>query len=239
MAFLCTPTDVHVIPQEANQAMTANFNASPWWMKLISALPGSQLTPNARKPVVAASGTSFYYVDGLSVAQGPNYALAKRLQHWRAIVERENGHTVSSNIAPSTATKSVVSAALFAAAYGGFHLFKPMEVMYQETSNAVMCTLLLYDVVNPNAQANPNAAKLENPYELFKFGSFHGGVWRCGFTLDSIGEVSVLAYFANKYWFQVFMVLPLLASFVYWWVTGEPASFRILDNFSRQLQAMI
>lgn len=239
VAFLCTPTDVHVIPQEANQAMTANFNASPWWMKLISALPGSQLTPNARKPVVAASGTSFYYVDGLSVAQGPNYALAKRLQHWRAIVERENGHTVSSNIAPSTATKSVVSAALFAAAYGGFHLFKPMEVMYQETSNAVMCTLLLYDVVNPNAQANPNAAKLENPYELFKFGSFHGGVWRCGFTLDSIGEVSVLAYFANKYWFQVFMVLPLLASFVYWWVTGEPASFRILDNFSRQLQAMI
>ena len=60
--------------------------------------------------------------------QGPNYALAKRLQHWLAIIARASGHTVSSNVAPSTATLSVVHNAQFAAAYGGFHHFKPMEV---------------------------------------------------------------------------------------------------------------
>lgn len=41
--------------------------------------------------------------------QGPNYALAKRMQHWRAIVAFSKGVNVSSNIAPSTATLSVLS----------------------------------------------------------------------------------------------------------------------------------
>lgn len=239
VAFLCTPTDVHVIPQEANQASVNNLKSYPWWLKFISSLPGAQLARNALKPVVAASGSSFYYVNGLSIAQGPNYALAKRMQHWRAIVEREQGHTVSSNIAPSTATLSVVSNAMFAAAYGGMHLFRPMEVMYQETSNAVMGALLLHDVVNPMAIANPKVAKLENPYELFKTGSFHGGVWRCGFKLDSIGEVSVLVYFATKFWFQGIFIMGVLSAIGVWLATGVPNSFVYLDNLSRQLQEMI
>jgi len=40
------------------------------------------------------------------------------------MVEWSRGHTISSNIAPSTATASVVHNAQFAAAYGGMHLFK-------------------------------------------------------------------------------------------------------------------
>ena len=70
---------------------------------------GRFLRKNALKPLKAADGASISLVDGLSVAQGPNYALAKRLQHWRAVVAFEAGQTVSSNIAPSTATLSVVS----------------------------------------------------------------------------------------------------------------------------------
>jgi len=30
----------------------------------------------------------FNIVDGIVVAQGPNYALAKRLQHWRAMLHK-------------------------------------------------------------------------------------------------------------------------------------------------------
>lgn len=47
-------------------------------------------------------------------------------------------------------------------------------------------------------QANPaNKAKygIKNPMELFKFGSVHGGAWRCAYKVDSIGEVSALIYF--------------------------------------------
>ena len=51
----------------------------------------------------------FAVIDGVVGAQGPNYALSKRLQAWRAMLSRANGQLVSINVAPSTATASVVS----------------------------------------------------------------------------------------------------------------------------------
>lgn len=63
-----------------------------------------------RKPVTAEDGEQFYVCDAIVPDQGPNYILAKRLQHWRAILARAAGCKASSNIAPSTATVSVVSA---------------------------------------------------------------------------------------------------------------------------------
>jgi hypothetical protein len=41
---------------QANAAAKANAKNAPWWMQLISALPGAMLTKNAMKPVVTKSG---------------------------------------------------------------------------------------------------------------------------------------------------------------------------------------
>ena len=132
IAFLCTPTDLHVIPKEAHQAAETNYAAYPLWLRGVAALGTKALQRNSTPPIPCRdSKGDIYYVDGLSIAQGPNYCLAKRLQHWRAIVARGAGHRVSSNIAPSTATASVTSNFMFQMAYGGFHIFRPLEVMYQ------------------------------------------------------------------------------------------------------------
>lgn len=168
------------------------------------------LAVNAKKPVVAKDGSTFYLVDGLVKKQGPNYALAKRLQHWRAVVSRHtHGCRVSSNIAPSTATASVVSNKLFALAYGGMKFFKPMEVFQQETSNAVMGALLLRDVCDPATPSNPSLP-LKNPLQLFSYGSFHGGVWRMAYTMNSIGTPAVLAYLLQYLGFLVLILLSVV-----------------------------
>ena len=158
------------------------------------------LTPNALKPVTTSDKhqEDIYLVDGTVSDQGPNYILAKRLQHWRAAVEFSQGHTISSNIAPSTATASVVHNAQFAAAYGGMHVFAPMEVMYAETSNAVMGALLVHDVRNPSAPANGKNT-LHNPLQLFSYGGFHGGTWRCGWKMGTIGIPSAVVFYAKTY----------------------------------------
>jgi hypothetical protein len=112
LANLCTPTDAYVIPQVASEAAAAFYSKAPLWMKIVQPLAQAlkRMMPNAKKAVQADDGTDFYYMDGLVVAQGPNYGWAKRLQQWRAVLARKAGCTVSINIAPATGTLSQKSA---------------------------------------------------------------------------------------------------------------------------------
>ena len=149
IAFLCTPTDIHFVPEEAHAAAQKNFgfHFGKEIEMLINLLTmGKKLVKNALPPIQTEDGSKVRIIDGLSVAQGPNYALAKRLQHWRAIVAYDNNHTVSSNIAPSTATLSVVSNKSFGWAYEGMPYFKPYEIFLQDTTNAIMAAVLISDI---------------------------------------------------------------------------------------------
>lgn len=253
LAYLCTPTDLHLVPKEAHDAAAsayADYSKSPF-CSVMKLLGGKKLLrKNVRDPV-SGTGGDFYYVNGISVAQGPNYgkngsslanetqvarmgtrslfflpptfalvfplfpspsdvpthppttrtrsrftALAKRMQHWRAVIARDEGCIVSSNVAPSTSTASVVQNRTFAWAYEGMPYFSPYEIFAPETSKSVMIAILFHDLNNPGCVANPKT-KLANPNQLFSYGSFHGGVWRCAYEIDSIGECSVLLYFAR------------------------------------------
>ena len=86
---------------------------------------GKMCRPNARKPVTTDAGETLYVCDALIMEQGPNYALAKRMQHWRAMVAREAGCIISSNIAPSTSTVSVVQNKTFGMVYEMLPNWKP------------------------------------------------------------------------------------------------------------------
>lgn len=199
LAYLCTPTDLHLIPEEAHKAADANlkeYSARPLCIFLGLLSSGKFLRSNVKKPVPGKGG-DFFLANGISVAQGPNYALAKRMQHWRAIIARsKQGCTVSSNIAPSTSTVSVVHNRTFAWAYEGMPYFKPFEIFAPDTSKAVMLALLAFDLNDPKSVANPKTVT-SNPNQLFSYGSFHGGLWRCAYEVDSIGESSVLIYFSR------------------------------------------
>jgi len=199
LAFLCTPTDVHMIPKEAHEAAKSNLKSAPFWQKLLMSVGANSLRSNVVPAIKNVhTGKDYYLVDGITVAQGPNYALAKRMQHWRCIVARDAGFTVSTNIAPSTKTSSVVSNAQFKAAYEGMPSFKPMEIMYQETSNAVMGALLLNDTFFEKSASNPSV-QLSHPLELFSTTGFHGGVWRCAYTIHSLGLWAALIFYLREH----------------------------------------
>eukprot|EP00998_Keelungia_sp_KM082_P008786 NODE_496_length_1870_cov_37.802065_g489_i0.p2 GENE.NODE_496_length_1870_cov_37.802065_g489_i0~~NODE_496_length_1870_cov_37.802065_g489_i0.p2 ORF type:complete len:459 (+),score=141.21 NODE_496_length_1870_cov_37.802065_g489_i0:398-1774(+) len=198
IAYLATPTDAHVMTAAAQEAARGNLRRAPLWQKLLKPLlRGKGMKPNISRPVEAEDGDQHIVVDAIVVEQGPNYILSKRLQHWRAVLARANGHIVSANVAPSTATVSVVHNRQFKWAYGGMPNFKPVEIFQQETSASVMTMLLLNDVHNPQSYANPNT-QLRTPYGLFTGTSFHGGAWRTGYKFGTIGIPSVLSYFVGS-----------------------------------------
>ena len=102
-----------------------------------------------------APGTDPGLNDSLVPQQGPNYALAKRLQRWRATVARRDGRTVSLNVAPPTRTRSVLKNRALASAYAGAHRFG-IEVFEPATSNTLMAALLVHDLrTAPHALMTP------------------------------------------------------------------------------------
>jgi len=207
-----------------------NLNNAPWWQKLLTSVGSNSLKSNVIKPIKNGND-EYYLVDGVSVAQGPNYALAKRMQHWRCIVARNAGHLVSTNIAPSTKTTSVVSNAQFKAAYEGMPSFRPMEIMYQETSNAVMGALLINDLRYPGSVANPKNL-LSHPLLLFAGTGFHGGLWRCGFNITSIGLWAALIHYFREYKFKVLGLLGAVIGGL-WYVSttyGSPHHWPIMNR---------
>merc|ERR1712072_233455 len=122
------------------------------------------------------------------------------------------GAKVSSMVAPSTATISVIHNKTFAWAYGGMPYFG-YEIFKQETTNAVMAALLINDVINSDTPKDPKNAKknkIENSIELFRTQSVHGGLWTSPYQVESLGMPSVLIYFLPM------VIQALLAIFVVW-----------------------
>jgi hypothetical protein len=198
--FLPTPTDAYIIQDNVDQAVKNNVATAPSWCKNLEVLGSlGKMVPMVTMPVKNDDGHIMHLSDSLMGTQGPNYALAKRLQQWRAIISRSKGSTVAYSIAPATATASVLSNKMFAAAYGGAHLWEPVEVFYQELSNAVMGILLIHDVRNPESSARPHVNKDMNPMLWLSSKAFHGGFMRCAYKFTSIAEISAAIYLFHKY----------------------------------------
>merc|ERR1712087_354538 len=227
LAFLPTPTDALVVTGESVQAAQAAHKAAPLWCRLCESI--GLLKQN--KPVEVGP---FKIIDSIEAVQGPNYILAKRLQHWRSIVARHNGHQGSTNVSPTTATESVMLKSSIVAAIGGMHIFKPMEVVFQELSMTVMAALLIHDLRNPESAAQPTAT-LHHPLCLLQKTSFHGGLWRCPYTMTSITVPSAIHYYLQHYWPIVLLFLFMLGSLVQYLTTGAtPVILGVLPNMPPQ-----
>ncbi|MCB0035307.1 MAG: hypothetical protein KDE51_14845, partial [Anaerolineales bacterium] len=194
LAFLPTPTDVFAISPDAADMAQSRFEErrlSKLWQAPLRALSGQRFfEPNIDRRYMLPDGREVGITDNLVLQQGPNYALAKRLQQWRALVSRAQGISVSVNVAPSTTTRSVVKNLALAAAYAGADWFG-VEVFNPETSNALMAAMLVHDLRYEQSAANP-AVQLGHPTELFMEGANHGGLWRVGFASRSVMEIAAL-----------------------------------------------
>lgn len=199
IAYMCSPTDVFGIPVEARleskrrQTMSGMGLRRRMWQKPLRAAGfGRILKGNDEgKPEPRTRGRPV--VDCLVVQQGPNYAFAKRLQHWRAVVAQAEGAIVSANIAPASHTVSVRKQKLLAAAYDGSKYFG-LEIFNPQTSAALMTALLVHDIYFPN-----NKPSSDHPHGLFMYNAVHGGMWRQPYLLRSVVEVAAMIALAIEY----------------------------------------
>ena len=198
LAYLATPTDVFMVPMAAVEESRRRWDARGVSGLLQSPLRlMRQFEPNYKETFTANDGTEFGINDSLVPQQGPNYALAKRLQRWRALAARADGVPVSLNLAPATRTQSVLKNRALAAAYAGAGRFG-VEVFDPSTSTTLMAALLVHDLRNPAAAASP-ATPLANPMDLFAQAANHGGLWRAAYAPRSVlGVAALLGMFESR-----------------------------------------
>jgi hypothetical protein len=191
LAFLATPTDVFAVPGDAVEQSTRTYEGRSRTAKLVGrplrAVSAGRLLHRGYVPD-ADPGVN----DSLVPQQGPNYALAKRLQRWRASVARDAGTTVSLNVAPPTRTRSVVKNRALAAAYAGAHRFG-VEVFEPATSNVLMAALLVHDLHTDGGPPH------DHPWQDEAYAAVHGGLWRSGYAPRSaLGLAALLGYGAAR-----------------------------------------
>ena len=164
IAKLATPTDVFAVPAAAVAMSTTRYHERSRRARLTKTVTGGRLLrpnyPDGADPGVA---------DSLVRQQGPNYALAKRIQRWRATAGRRDS-VVSFSVAPPTRTRSVMSNRLLAAAYAGAHLFD-VEVFEPATANKLMAVLLVHQLRRPRPAGTSAWADEAHA-------AAHGGLWR-------------------------------------------------------------
>ena len=191
LAFLATPTDVFAVPAEAVERSVRAYAGRSATARLLGrplrTLSAGRLLRRAYVP-----GADPGINDSLVPQQGPNYALAKRLQRWRAVVARDAGTTVSMNVAPPTRTRSVVKNRALAAAYAGAHRFG-VEVFEPATANVLMAALLVHDLHTGGGPAHAH------PWQDEAHAAAHGGLWRTAYSPRSaLGIAAVLGYGAAR-----------------------------------------
>ena len=113
-AWMATPTDVFAVPQALAEDVMRAYQDRGTLKRLAQAglragSGGRSFQPAIERLIDADDGSRWGVVDCLVIEQGPNYALAKRLQQWRALAVRAAGHVASINVAPSTTTRAWVT----------------------------------------------------------------------------------------------------------------------------------
>jgi hypothetical protein len=180
VAYAGTPSDCYLVSSdlvEDSAERRRHLGVRRLWEQPARLLSGGRLYADAYRDVLTGEdGEPWTVADALVSQQGPNYALAKRLQRWRAVEAWRHDRPASFNVAPPTWTASVTKNRLLAAGYYGAK-YVGMEIFEPDTMRSLMAALMVHDIHNPPTARHPDAR--------IAHGAIHGGYWRRPYEIRS------------------------------------------------------
>jgi hypothetical protein len=172
VAYAGTPSECYLVPLDVVEDSNLRRRRRPrraMELALRGASAHRLYRPAYERLLRSSDGEQMGIADAVVTQQGPNYALAKRLQRWRSIAAWQAGAPASFNVAPPTWTVSVTKNRLLAAGYYGAR-YAGLEVFSPDTMRTLMTALLVHDLHVPPRHEHPELTITRN--------GVHGGYWR-------------------------------------------------------------
>ena len=191
-AFIGSSSVSTAITHEMATSVEKYKAASPFWMKATRCQP-----PHISKIENVLDSLSddkvIHLHHGFVTAQGPNYALAKTAQIWRAMVAKNHP---SFCVGPITKTASVCHNPTMAAMLKSYDRVKPYEIMDPPCASTVLGILLAYDVLFEDSDKDKDNG---HPFERTLGSSFHSGDLRGPYNVESSKCLSGILYVLGRY----------------------------------------
>jgi len=188
LAWLGTPTDSVAVPatvieenlqRYAGRSFSARMRDAVWQVFGQLKRPPSDI-------LETSAGLSFGVIDCSAEMQGPNYAISKRSQRWRACVAAADGIRTAYITTPPARTDSVLS-------------FRILHATYQGAPKVGITPFTVEDTVQLGAQlmvARMRQGTAVTPgFDVFHSDAVHAGLWRLKYLPQSVWRAATVLGF--------------------------------------------
>ena len=212
LLYIDTPSHVHVVRKAVTYAGHVARRQSCGFGLALAGACGLVAPPPTVEVPRAAAGETMVVMDFLSATQGPNYAIAKLIQRFRAVWARHGAaalfpdaasgadvarakQLVSITSGPAAKTESVMHSKTMAMMMKNVHRVPPNVAHEPATVQVVMTMLMLRDLRSPDALGNPanegRSAAMSpscDPFDFLVENAWHGGMWRSPYAMEAVGK---------------------------------------------------
>ena len=188
LAWLGTPTDSVAVPPTVVEENLQRYATRRIGTRVRDAVwqAFGQLKPPPSKTYETTAGVPFGVIDCSAEMQGPNYAISKRSQRWRACVAAADGIRTAYITTPPARTDSVLS-------------FRILHATYQGAPKVGITPFTVEDTVQLGAQlmvARMRQGTAVTPgFDVFHSDAVHAGLWRLKYLPQSVWRAATVMGF--------------------------------------------
>ena len=216
LVYIDTPSHCHVVRKSVTYAGQRKQRQKVSVGLGLAATAGLVKGPESVMLPRADARETMVCMDFLSATQGPNYAVAKLLQRFRALFARHGTVSlwpdaktgadvarakqfVSITSGPAAKTESVMHSKTMSLMMNNVHRVPPNVAHEPSTVQVVMTMVLIRDLNSRHALGNPaneepsrsqfaDVVATADPFDFLVENAWHGGMWRSPYGLEDCGK---------------------------------------------------
>ena len=128
---------------------------------------------------------------------------------------KKSKQLVSTTLGPAAKTDSVMHSKTMAMVMNTLHSVPPNVAHDPETVQCLMTLIMVRDLTSWKALGDPGTPSKFH-LDFLVENSWHGGMWRSPYSMDSVGVYCIVMYYVKKYLLPLLALVGAIGFFLIW-----------------------